>query len=184
MSGLFDVETGDYITSFHRDSLNGIMKYSLALGATLFAFWLLWSGHYDKPFIIVLGAISCLFCLWLSMRMGIVDEEGAPVQMGIRPFTKYGPYLVKEIIISNIAVTKIICSPAMPLQRNMIVVSANQKSELGRVILANSITLTPGTISVRLEHDKICVHALSFAGAEEDLSGEMGRRVCELENTS
>ena len=103
------------------------------------------------------------------MRMGIVDEEGAPVELGIRPFTQYAPYLIKEIIESNIAVTKIICSRQMPLQRNMIEVSANQKSELGRVILANSITLTPGTISVDMEGDKILVHALSFEGAEEDL---------------
>jgi len=160
------------------------MKYSLTLGATLFAFWLLWSGHFDKPFIIALGALSCLFCIWVSLRMGIVDEEGAPVQLGIRPFTKYAPYLIGEIIKSNITVTKIICSRKMPLQRNLIEVSANQKSALGRVILANSITLTPGTVSVRMEGAKILVHALSFEGAEEDLSGDMDRRVCELERSS
>jgi multicomponent Na+:H+ antiporter subunit E len=157
------------------------MKYSLTLGVILFVVWLLWSGHFDDPFLIGLGVLSCIFCVWLSKRMSIVDEEGAPVEFGLRPFTTYAPWLIKEIIVANIAVTKIICARKMPLQRNLIEVSANQKSSLGRVILANSITLTPGTISVNLQGDKILVHALSFAGAEEDLSGEMDRRVCRLE---
>ena len=157
------------------------MKYTLTLGVLLFVFWLLWSGHFDNYFIIALGVGSSVFCLWLSHRMRIVDEEGAPVEFGIRPFTIYLPWLIKEIVVSNIAVSKIICSPKMPLQRNMIEVRANQKSEIGRVILANSITLTPGTVSVNMDASKILVHALSFEGAEEDLSGEMDRRICRLE---
>ena len=72
----------------------------------------------------------------------------------------------------------------MPLQRTMITVTATQRTELGRVILANSITLTPGTVSVDMQGDKISVHALHFEGAEEDLSGEMDRRVCRLEGGS
>ena len=113
--------------------------------------------------------------------MKIVDEEGAPVQLGIRPFTSYLPWLAKEIIVSNIEVARIILSPKMKLQRNMVDVHINQKTEIGRVIMANSITLTPGTVSVNLEGDQVQVHALSFEGAEEDLSGEMDRRVCKLE---
>lgn len=113
--------------------------------------------------------------------MGIDDEEGAPADFGIRPFTWYMPWLAKEIVVSNIDVTKTILSPDMNLKRNMIEVSADQKTEIGRVVLANSITLTPGTVSVNMEGDRILVHALSFEGAEEDLSGEMGRRVCSLE---
>ena len=116
--------------------------------------------------------------------MKIVDEEGAPIQLGFRPFTTYAPWLIKEIVISNIQVTKIVLSPEMNLQRNMIEVSANQKTALGRVILANSITLTPGTIAVGLKNGRILVHALSFVGSEEDLSGDMDRRVCRLEGGS
>ena len=115
--------------------------------------------------------------------MKIVDSESAPLQLGLRPFTTYFPWLMKEIVVSNIAVAKIILSPKMKLQRRMIVVTAHPKTELGRVILANSITATPGTISVHLEEDKIHIHALSFEGAEEDLSGSMDRRVCKLEKS-
>jgi multicomponent Na+:H+ antiporter subunit E len=156
------------------------MKYSFTLFIAMAASWLLWSGHLE-PFIIALGGLSCLFCLWICQRMKIVDEEGAPIQLGFRPFTTYAPWLMKEIIKSNIEVTKIVLSPKMELKRNLIEVGANPKSEMGRVILANSITLTPGTVSVAMEKDKILVHALSFEGAEEDLSGEMDRRVCRLE---
>jgi multicomponent Na+:H+ antiporter subunit E len=115
--------------------------------------------------------------------MSIVDEEGAPFQLGLRPFTRYAPWLIKEIVVSNIEVMKIVLAPKLNLQRNMIEVSANPKTELGRVILANSITLTPGTVSVSVDDDRILVHALSFEGAEEDLSGDMDRRVRNLEGS-
>jgi multicomponent Na+:H+ antiporter subunit E len=113
--------------------------------------------------------------------MGVVDDEGAPAQLGIRPFTHFAPWLMWEIIKSNVEVTKIVLSPKLNLRRNMIEVSADQKSQIGKVILANSITLTPGTVSVNLKDDRIVVHALSFEGGEEDLSGEMSDRVCKLE---
>lgn len=156
------------------------MKHSFTLFLLLVASWFLWSGHLE-PFVLALGALSCFFCIWICRRMQIIDSEGAPVELGIRPFTTYLPWLIKEIVKSNIAVTKIVLSPDMKLQRNLIEVGANQKTALGRVILANSITLTPGTVSVSMQQDRILVHALSFDGAEEDLSGEMARRVCRLE---
>ena len=156
------------------------MKHWLTLGAMLFGIWLLWSGHYT-PFMIGLGIVSCAFCLFVALRMRIVDEEGAPIHLGLRPFVFYAPWLIKEVIKANLDVTRIILSKEMPLHRNMVTVKASQKSELGRVILANSITLTPGTVSVGIQGDRILVHALSFEGAEEDLSGDMDRRVCNLE---
>lgn len=148
----------------------------------MLAVWYLWSGH-NEPHLLIIGALSVLLCVWISKRMGIVDEEGAPAQLGIRPFTSYMPWLAKEIVESNIEVTRTILSREMELKRNMIEIGAHQKTELGKVILANSITLTPGTVSVKMEGDRILVHALSFEGAEEDLSGEMGRRVSRLEGT-
>ncbi|QEG24221.1 Na+/H+ antiporter subunit E [Mariniblastus fucicola] len=158
------------------------MKYTLTLGIAMAAVWYLWSGH-NEPHLLIIGGLSVLLCLWIARRMGIVDEEGAPAELGIRPFTSYMPWLAKEIVVSNIEVTKTILSSDMKLKRNMIEVGANQKTALGRVILANSITLTPGTVSVQMENDRILVHALSFEGAEEDLSGEMDRRVCRLEGS-
>lgn len=167
------------------------MKHWLTLCLALIATWLFWSGHFENPFILALGVTSALFCLWVCIRMKIVDEEGAPAQLGIvRPFV-YGLWLIKEVVKSNIAVTRIILDPELKLQRNLIEINTQTKTELGRVILANSITLTPGTVSVSMdkyltpdsetgdlvEKNRILVHALSFEGAEEDLTGEMEHRV-------
>lgn len=158
------------------------MKFAVTLFVALLANWLLWSGYFDNAFLVGLGVISCLLSLWLAWRMHIVDEEGTPAQLGIiRPFLWYAPWLAKEIVRSNLAVAKIILSPVMPLRRNLISVPADQKSAIGRVILANSITLTPGTVSVRLEGNEILVHGLSIEGCAEDISGDMGRRICKLE---
>ena len=156
------------------------MKYSFSLLLTLVAIWFLWSGHFE-PFMLFLAALSIGVSLWISLRMHIVDEEGAPVQMGIRPFTHFAPWLAKEIVQSNIEVAKIILSKKMPIKRNLVTVPAGPKSSLGKVILANSITLTPGTVSIKMENDEILVHALSFEGAAEDLSGDMDRRIQSLE---
>ena len=113
--------------------------------------------------------------------MSIVDEEGAPAQLGIRPFTHYAPWLAYQIVVSNIEVAKIVIRPVMNLHRNMITVTAKQHSPLGRVMMANSITLTPGTVSVDMNGDQILVHALNLEGAEDDMSGDMGDRICRLE---
>jgi multicomponent Na+:H+ antiporter subunit E len=156
------------------------MKYLISLLTTLTAVWFVWSGHVE-PFMLFLAGGSVLFSLWISFRMRIVDEEGAPVQMGISPFIQFAPWLFKEIVRSNIAVAKIILSPKMNLKRNLVTVPAGPKSELGKVILANAITLTPGTVSVKMEGDEILVHALSFEGAAEDISGEMDQRIQKLE---
>jgi multicomponent Na+:H+ antiporter subunit E len=156
------------------------MKYFLSLLMTLTAAWFLWSGH-AEPFMLFLAAVSILFSLWISSRMRIVDEEGAPVQLGIRSFIQFAPWLAKEIVKSNIEVARIILSRDMNLKRNLVTVSAGPKSELGKVILANAITLTPGTVSVRMDEDEILVHALSFEGAAEDISGDMDQRIQKLE---
>jgi len=156
------------------------VKRSFCLGLALMAMWMLWSGHLE-PLLLSLGGLSCVSIVWLSRRMRIVDEEGAPIQLGVRPFTQYFPWLVKEIVRANVDVARRIVDPQLPIRPIMVCVKTRQRSALGRVILANSITLTPGTISVNMQGEKIWVHALSSEGADEDLSGEMNRRVAKLE---
>ena len=116
--------------------------------------------------------------------MNIVDEEGVPIEMGLRPFIFYAPWLFKEIVMANIDVAWRILDPRLPILPTLIRVTASQKGDLGRVIYANSITLTPGTVSIDMEGDQITVHALSYEGAVEDMSGEMDRRVSNLERFS
>gem|GEM_PF-450257 len=154
------------------------VKRTISLGIVLIATWLLWSGHFANPFLLLLGGLSILGVILLEKRMEILDDEGAPL-LGLKPFV-YGAWLLKEIVVANIEVTKLVLDPYLPIRPRMVQVKASQETELGRVILANSITLTPGTISVDMQGDRIWVHALSFEGAEEDMSGDMDRRIREL----
>lgn len=156
------------------------MKHLVSLAIVLMVTWTVWSGHFHEPFLWLLGIASVAFCIWMVRRMRILDAETAPTQYGIRPLL-YLPYLIKEIAQSNAEVARIVLSPRMPLRRTMVEVRSHQRTEVGRVVFANSITLTPGTVSVRVEDDQILVHALSYEGAAEDMSGEMDRRVCRME---
>ena len=155
------------------------MKATIALVIVLAVTWMLWSGH-TEPFLVALGAASIGLTVGLVRRMRILDDEAAPTEFGLRPLF-YLPYLIKEIARSNWEVVKIVCSPSMRLQRNLVQITSRQRTDVGRVVLANSVTLTPGTVTVRVEGDQLLVHALSFVGGEEDLSGEMDRRICRME---
>lgn len=155
------------------------VKRSIFLATVLSATWLLWSGHFqNEPFVLFLGLVSVLSVVLLAQRMEIADDEGTPL-FGLRAIS-YSLWLGKEIVVANLEVARTILDPKLRIHPRMVRVKANQKTELGRVILANSITLTPGTVSVDMQGDRIWVHALSFEDAEEDLSGDMDRRICKL----
>lgn len=151
---------------------------SLALACVLIVIWLLWSGHYT-PLLLTFGLLSCLLVLVICHRMQIDDTEGAPL-LGLRPFV-YAPWLAWQIVLANVDVARRILNPALPIQPHLLRVRAGQKTDLGRVVLANSITLTPGTVSVDMHGNEITVHALTHEAARFDETGEMNRRVLELE---
>jgi len=152
------------------------MTKAIVLGAALFAFWLALSGHYT-PFLLVIGILSSAFCVALACRMKLVDAEAVPI--GLKPsIALYWFWLAVEIIKANLAVGRIILSPHMPLGQRFVRVPTGQKTEMGQVIFANSITLTPGTVTVETGENALLVHALSGSFASFD---EMGHRVCAVE---
>jgi multicomponent Na+:H+ antiporter subunit E len=111
--------------------------------------------------------------------METLDDEGQLLLLVPRLLI-YAPWLVKEIVLANIDVARRILHPRMPISPSLVKVKCSQRLELARVIYANSITLTPGTVSVDMEGDTITVHALSRNAAEGVLSGEMDRKVTRL----
>jgi multicomponent Na+:H+ antiporter subunit E len=155
------------------------LKRALSLFLLLFAFWLLLSGHYDFWFI-GLGFISSASAVFLARRMGIVDAEGLPLDL-VPGLLRYAPWLFGTVIQANFDVARRILHPRLPITPTVIRVPAKQRTAPGRVSYANSITLTPGTISLEVSDDEIEVHALSVDAAEDLQSGEMGRRVVALE---
>ena len=158
------------------------MKSTVALFAILMAVWLLASGHYT-PMMIGFGVGSSLFVVWLSRRMGIVDDEAVPVHLIPRAFL-YVPWLTKEVFTANLDVARRALAPGkLDISPTLFHAKTSQASDLGRVIYANSITLTPGTVSVLVHGRSIWVHAIAEEVAEDLMEGEMDRRVTRFEGS-
>jgi len=141
--------------------------------------WLALSGHFD-PLLLSLGLLSAATVSFVSRRMGIIDAEGQPLEL-MPGLLRYAPWLAKEIVRACIDVAWRIVQPSLPIQPTIIRVPANQRTVTGRVSFANSITLTPGTISLDVLEKQIEVHALTEESAADLESGEMGKRVEHLE---
>ncbi len=121
------------------------------------------------------GVASSALVVYLATRMDITDHEGLPLQLAWRAWA-YLPWLMKEIFVANVHVAKIILHPKLPIHPILVHYHSSQKTDLGRVIYANSITLTPGTITTRVQGDELEIHSLTWVdvdGREED---EMDRR--------
>lgn len=157
------------------------MLHTIGLGVVLSSLWLLLSGLFDNLLILSLGLASVLFVLYIAHRMDVIDHEGHPVHLGWRAIT-YWPWLMWEIVKANIDVAKIIISPKMEIQPHFFEVDASQTTELGHVIYANSITLTPGTVTVDVEDGVLRVHALTKEAADGVKSGEMDQKVVMVES--
>ena len=150
--------------------------------AILSVLWLALSGYF-KLLLVSFGIVSCLLVTWLGARMDRIDGEH---HFGlVRPLAtlRYIGWLTLEVIKSNLDVARRILSPRLSISPTVIRVPSSQKTELGRVIFANSITLTPGTVSIDVQEGEIEVHALSKEGADALLQGEMNRRVTAVEWT-
>lgn len=155
------------------------MVHAIRLGAVLYCLWLALSGYY-LALLLSLGLFSVLLAAAIALRMEIVDHETYPVRLTWKVISYWG-WLFWQIAKANFDVARVILSPSLPIRPNVIRVKASQRSKLGQVTYANSITLTPGTVSIDLNNDAIEVHALTEAAARDVESGEMDRRVAEME---
>lgn len=146
------------------------------------AVWLLWSGIY-QPLIIGLGVASCVAVVLISRSMGIVDDEGAPIHLTLGLLT-YIPWLTWAIIKANVDVALRILKPSLPISPRLIRITPGQKTDVGLVVYANSITLTPGTVTCEAEGSEFVIHALTKEAADDVATGDMDRRVTRLEGAS
>lgn len=151
----------------------------ISLGLALFLFWLAMSGHYT-PTLIAIGAVSAALCALAARRMQIADREGHPVHL-VGGFVTFLPWLLAEIVKSAWSVSKVIVNPALPISPTMTQVRATQRTSLGIVTYANSITLTPGTITTSLKGHVLTVHALVRESALDLEAGGMDARVSRFE---
>lgn len=148
---------------------------------TLAAFWWLLSGQ-TKPFLLECGVVTVLVVTWISSRMRLLDEESQPLRMLPR-LCLYMPWLLWQVVISNWDVVKRVWTPGLGIAPSVIRVPCELKTGFGRVTYANSITLTPGTVTIEAGQGEFLVHALCDEAATGLLSGEMHTRVQRVENS-
>ena len=156
------------------------MLHAASVFLVLYAFWILLSGLFT-PFLLAAGAGCALAVLAFARRMDVIDREGHPIHLGWRALFSYWPWLVWEIARSSWDVSRRILDPRLLISPTLARFRPSQKSELGLVIHANSITLTPGTVAVEVEADEFLVHALTREAAGGLAGSEMDRRVAALE---
>lgn len=149
-----------------------------ALLLVLLISWLAWSGIY-KPLIIGLGVFSCLVSLWLARRMGFF-RHAMPLHAMLRlPMLWW--WLLQEVIKSSLEVARVVLSPSLPIQPEVVALTTSENTDSGKVILGNSITLSPGTVTIDVHQDRLLVHCLTAASATALRSREVERRTARLE---
>ena len=131
----------------------------MSLGLALIATWAVLSGRLDNVLLVTLGSISILLVLILVERMRILGEEGAPYHR-LLALIRYLFWLGGEITKANIIVAREVLRADLDITPRMFRVKPAQTTDQGRALFANSITLTPGTVTVALDDGEFLVHAL------------------------
>jgi len=153
----------------------------------LFVFWLLLSGRYQAKYII-LGVISAALVTFLSNDLFYAvlqrDEQvGIKTRQVLRQiwhFLLYIPWLLVQIVLANVQVAYIVLQPRMPIEPGLLLFRTRMRKGMARVTLANSITLTPGTITASLEDDSYIIHNLKPPLASSLVDGTMQNKVAHI----
>ncbi|MEM7687254.1 MAG: Na+/H+ antiporter subunit E [Pseudomonadota bacterium] len=148
---------------------------------TLFAYWLALSGHYQW-WLVAFGAVLSVLVVVFCLSKRVTDVEGFPIGLIPRGIV-YWPWLLWQILMSGLRVTRLILSPSLPISPTLVKVGAKEETAVGLVTYANSITLTPGTISIEASERGRCiwVHAIEKEGADGFADDEMNDRVAWFE---
>jgi multicomponent Na+:H+ antiporter subunit E len=139
--------------------------------------WVLWSGIY-KPLLLWLGLFSCLLSVWLAQRMGFFRHP-----MSLRSLLRLPAHwwwLLGEIIRSSVEVARVVLSPSLPISPTVVELTTTEATDAGKVILGNSITLSPGTVTIDVHQDRLLVHCLTQRSALQLQDPEVQRRIARL----
>ena len=159
----------------------GRLKTYIGSTLALFVFWLLitWTFHYQS---VIGGLVVCILVVAFCRDIMIFGEERPRVTLlNFFRLIKYIASLIISMIEANIDVAKIVLSPKMPISPTFIEFKTNLKYDLTKVVFANSITLTPGTLTVELEDDVYLVHGLTRKHAEGVIDWHMALKLMEME---
>lgn len=150
----------------------------LVVFAILYAFWLIFSGHYDA-FHLGLGVFCAALVAFFSYDLLLPNVPSPNKLLKVGRFIAYLPWLLYQVVVANLHVVYLVLFPGK-IQPQIVRFKAGLGTDLSKATLGNSITLTPGTITLDIDGDEFYVHALSDGLASDLLTGEMERRVAHV----
>jgi multicomponent Na+:H+ antiporter subunit E len=165
------------MNSFSRQRGSARPLQFAGLLLVLLVSWVLWSGIY-KPLLIWLGLLSCLLSGWLAQRMGFFRHV-LPVHALFR-LPAYWWWLLGEVTRSSLEVARVVLSPSLPISPAVVELTTTEASDAGKVILGNSITLSPGTVTIDMHGNRLRVHCLTRESARALQELEIDRRTAKL----
>ncbi len=151
------------------------LLYGVILTLVLAIVWLLLSGMWWHGIITGLGVASVIMSIYMAARFGVIDGETVPFNNLVR-FGTYWGWLGGEIFKANIDVVKLSLAPDLNIKPVMTRVGVTEGSDLAKTVFANSITLTPGTVTVEVEEGGFLIHALDESFADQEAFIDMGKR--------
>ena len=154
------------------------MLHYWILALVLYVFWLLLSGQYSILFF-CLGAVSMALVILLQKRMDTIDKEPIQVHIGLE-FIHFTCWLIGELIRSNLQLARIILDPKMPVKPVWKRLDVSLTSPAARTLYANTITLTPGTLTTDVKENYFLIHTLNSEFMQDLETGEMEERIRKL----
>lgn len=145
----------------------------------LFVFWMLLSGQFDA-FHLTLGVICCIIVAYLFHDLLFANVRVGDMRVVAARFVVYIPWLIKQIVLANIHVASVVLRPRMPIDPQILTFKTKLETDISTVTLANSITLTPGTITMDIKDGVFYVHALDQKVADDLNAGDMEDRVAHI----
>ncbi|HUU40513.1 MAG TPA: Na+/H+ antiporter subunit E, partial [Desulfatiglandales bacterium] len=161
-----------------QDARSGLQNF-LATFLLLFGFWALLSEKFDA-FHLTLGVICSFIIAYLGHDLLFANVRVGDIRVIVQRFIMYIPWLIYQIVMANFHVAYLALSPKMPIDPKVIKFKTKLESDISWVTLANSITLTPGTITMDIEEGEFMIHALSQKVADDLNTGEMEDRIAHI----
>jgi multicomponent Na+:H+ antiporter subunit E len=146
----------------------------------MFIFWLMLSWNFE-PFSLIIGAICSLLVAYWSHDLLIGEPDFGITLRRYLSLAKFIPWLLWQILLANLNVVYLTLNPKDLIEPTLIRFNPDLQTDMGVVILANSITLTPGTVTIVANQQEFVVHAITQKHAESLLQGDMQAKVRDIE---
>ena len=147
----------------------------------LFCLWLIWNGSVTWEIVLFGLLLTAAVGVLIYLLFGYTPKKDLKYLKRVPLFLVYVPVLLFEIIRSNFAVMRLILNRRKPAKKSLVVFDTELKTRFGQYVLANSITLTPGTITVRVENGRYTVHCLDVKMIEGVTDGLLYRLLRKME---